>query len=72
MLFSLSMVSFLVVIAHYNVKMLGFSLTNRLTALTQRYENNTEDRIIRPNREGDNAGKMQVIHIDTCIPFFCY
>lgn len=53
------MVSFLV-IAHYNFKMLGFSLTNRLTALTQRYENNTEDRIIRPNREGDNAGKMQV------------
>ncbi|XP_059456105.1 DNA-directed RNA polymerase III subunit 2 isoform X1 [Corylus avellana] len=36
----------------------------RLTALTQRYENNTEDRIIRPNREGDNAGKMQILDDD--------
>jgi len=52
------------------VSHLRFSLTNRYSALRQRYENNTEDRIIRPNREGDNAGKMQVIHIDTSITVF--
>jgi hypothetical protein len=49
---------------------LRLSLTNRLSALKQKYKNNTEDRILKPNREGDSAGKMQVIHIDTSITLF--
>ncbi|KAG6677172.1 hypothetical protein I3843_14G012200 [Carya illinoinensis] len=36
----------------------------RCSAIRQKYENNTEDRIIRPNREGDGAGRMQILDDD--------
>uniref|UniRef100_A0A803PL79 DNA-directed RNA polymerase n=1 Tax=Cannabis sativa TaxID=3483 RepID=A0A803PL79_CANSA len=36
----------------------------RLSAVNQKYENNTQDRIIRPDREGSDAGRMQVLDDD--------
>lgn len=36
-------------------------LMNRMTAISQKYENGTSDRIIRPQREGYEAERMQVI-----------
>ena len=45
---------------------------NRLSAINQKYENNTQDRIIRPDREGTDAGRMQVIHDDTHNESFCW
>ncbi|GMN61268.1 hypothetical protein TIFTF001_030350 [Ficus carica] len=35
----------------------------RLSAINQKYDNNTQDRIIRPDREGSDAARMQVVHI---------
>ncbi|WJX09333.1 DNA-directed RNA polymerase III subunit 2 [Trifolium repens] len=36
----------------------------RYGAVRQRYPNGTEDRIIRPNRAGDKAGRMQILDDD--------
>ncbi|XP_060675670.1 DNA-directed RNA polymerase III subunit 2 isoform X2 [Ziziphus jujuba] len=36
----------------------------RLSAIIQKYENNTQDRIARPNRAGNDAGRMQVLDDD--------
>ncbi|KAH7536599.1 hypothetical protein FEM48_Zijuj03G0001900 [Ziziphus jujuba var. spinosa] len=35
-----------------------------LSAIIQKYENNTQDRIARPNRAGNDAGRMQVLDDD--------
>ncbi|PON86208.1 DNA-directed RNA polymerase, subunit [Trema orientale] len=32
----------------------------RLSAINQKHDNNTQDRIIRPDREGPDAGRMQI------------
>ena len=43
---------------------------NRLSAINQKYDNNTQDRIIKPDREGSDAARMQVVHEDAhAIPF---
>ncbi|KAK4253155.1 hypothetical protein QN277_010759 [Acacia crassicarpa] len=36
----------------------------KYTAIKQKYENNTEDRILRPDRTADNAGRMQILDDD--------
>ncbi|EXB83246.1 DNA-directed RNA polymerase III subunit RPC2 [Morus notabilis] len=36
----------------------------RLSAINQKYDNNTQDRIIRPDREGSDAARMQVLDDD--------
>ncbi|KAH7511568.1 hypothetical protein FEM48_ZijujUnG0002600 [Ziziphus jujuba var. spinosa] len=36
----------------------------RLSVIIQKYENNTQDRIARPNRAGNDAGRMQVLDDD--------
>ncbi|KAJ7949400.1 DNA-directed RNA polymerase subunit beta [Quillaja saponaria] len=36
----------------------------KFTAIKQKYENNTSDRILRPDRTGENAGRMQILDDD--------
>lgn len=43
---------------------------NRYTAINQKYGNNTSDRILRPDRMGPGAERMQVTHKNTLLVFY--
>lgn len=38
-----------------------------MSAVNMKYENNTSDRIIRPQREGYDAERMKVMQIDSTV-----